>query len=319
MIDKLVNTTGLKFPSKYLSNSQITTYVLCPMSYKFSYVDGLKEPPNPFLITGRAAHNILEIFSEFNNYEFDAVELEENFKMIFEKEMQDVPTNLKTKEKMVEFIDAKDKILPSLKLYCKDVLPKLNVIAKEIEVSKPIPIYEQYVDFIGDLKKKIVRKELLGEVSFVGYIDFIRSKSKTKATMIKTAHYEDELFSNKKDVQVGDYKTGARKDATFFNNDLQLPFYSYATGIKETRIDNIVKSKMGYKKDGTLRKDAVLPSYSVLHNTVKDSQISMMLEQYSTVALGIAKGVFPRCHESYWKCSESNCLHWKYCRGKKLS
>ena len=69
-MSNFINTTGMNFPSGHLSNSQITQYMLCPMSYKFSYVDGLREPPNPALVAGKTAHKVLEIFAELENYEF---------------------------------------------------------------------------------------------------------------------------------------------------------------------------------------------------------------------------------------------------------
>jgi putative RecB family exonuclease len=47
---------------EYLSPSSLTTYLQCPLKYKFSRIDGLKEPATEHTILGNYVHSILENF-----------------------------------------------------------------------------------------------------------------------------------------------------------------------------------------------------------------------------------------------------------------
>jgi len=51
----------MKKPNAYLSASQINTFLYCPLSYKYGYLDGgIKEPPNIYMIYGTVMHGVLE-------------------------------------------------------------------------------------------------------------------------------------------------------------------------------------------------------------------------------------------------------------------
>ncbi len=49
-----------KQPEKHLSNSQISAYVRCPLTYFWRYVKGLKSPPAASMVLGSALHKAFE-------------------------------------------------------------------------------------------------------------------------------------------------------------------------------------------------------------------------------------------------------------------
>lgn len=50
-------------PKGYLSSSQITSYILCPRKYKYTYIDELPRLPNENLIIGRGVSRGLEVYN----------------------------------------------------------------------------------------------------------------------------------------------------------------------------------------------------------------------------------------------------------------
>lgn len=49
-------------PPEYLSPSSIATFQQCPLKYKLSRIDGIKEPPTEHTLLGNYVHSILEEF-----------------------------------------------------------------------------------------------------------------------------------------------------------------------------------------------------------------------------------------------------------------
>lgn len=47
-------------PPEYLSPSSINTFIQCPLKFKFSRIDGLREPPTEATLLGNFVHDILE-------------------------------------------------------------------------------------------------------------------------------------------------------------------------------------------------------------------------------------------------------------------
>lgn len=47
---------------EYLSPSSIATFLQCPLKYKFSRIDGIKEPPTEATLLGNFVHEVLETF-----------------------------------------------------------------------------------------------------------------------------------------------------------------------------------------------------------------------------------------------------------------
>jgi putative RecB family exonuclease len=47
-------------PPPYLSPSSINTYLQCPLKFKFSKIDGIREPPTEATLMGNFVHDVLE-------------------------------------------------------------------------------------------------------------------------------------------------------------------------------------------------------------------------------------------------------------------
>lgn len=52
-----IEECALQLPRGYISVSQIDTYRMCPLRYKYRYIDGLIRPPNVNLAEGKAVHH----------------------------------------------------------------------------------------------------------------------------------------------------------------------------------------------------------------------------------------------------------------------
>jgi hypothetical protein len=316
---KFVNTTGLSFPTSYMSASQVNTYMICPMSYYWRYVERKREPSVPKMLIGSVGHKVLEIMSDLDMSSLSEGEIKSTFDMCLEQEMDEVPLAEKGNLEFIsEVTETRDGILPSLCLYYKKVFPTLKVLAQEVQVSAAVPI-----NVIDLSKKGNIEHRTLGDMTFVGFIDFInyRGDLAGKALKkVKSVQFEElNLLKNygSAPLEIGDYKTGQNKDEDYFRDDIQSPFYSYATGIGDIRIDNIPVSKVKFKKDGTPYATNVPPSYNVLRYQPQSHDIDNMLHQFSAAAVGIGSGSFPMCHPTSWKCSPKMCGHWSYCRGKQ--
>lgn len=310
--ENFVNTTGLRVPFKYMSTSQVTSYLLCPMAYYWKYIEGKREPKNAKMVAGIVAHKVVELLAELDQLDYSDAELEANFHQIFNDTIEDMPMEEKTGDAGKELHSEKDKILHSVKMYCQTEFKRLNVIGQEIQINKDIDIIQKVVTTRGN-----VGHENMGKLTFVGFIDFVNHIKKNPEKKLKNVTIND-LGDPKefKFFELGDYKTGAAKDHTFFMSDMQTPFYNYATGISNIRIDNIVPARIKYNKNGSPRKDNVPPSYHILKYKPSAENIKDMLDQFSAAAVGIGMGAFPMCHPTMWKCNPNNCGHWSYCRGK---
>ena len=300
---KVKNTTELKIPKEYLSVSQVNAYTICPMSYYFKYIEKRREKKNPGLFLGNVTHSLLE-----NLY------LQKDHG-ISDKDLEEVDEEDKTKEFLDDAKNLGENMLHSIVMYCKHELTRRGQpIAVEAKVHRPIPVKKMDITHRGS-----VGWIDLGEISCIGYVDYIDDLSKKN-----TKTFEGDKFKlltpfsgeESKNLVLGDYKTGAAKDHNYVASDIQMPFYSYATNIRSARIDNILEAKIKFKKNGEPRKDNVPPSYRILKYSIEAEEIKSALYQISQAAIGIGSGNFTMCHWKHWKCSPRMCSHWEYCRGK---
>lgn len=69
---------------KYLSPSSITTFQQCPLKYKLSRIDGIKEPPTEHTLLGNYVHSILEEFYRLEASERTVLGARDLFRSIWE-------------------------------------------------------------------------------------------------------------------------------------------------------------------------------------------------------------------------------------------
>ena len=310
--EKFVNTTSLKFPRNYLSISQINSYVICPMAYYWNYIEGKKEKRSSSMVVGSTGHRMFQLLADMKNMDFDVKDLQHRFNVLFDNTLADAGVEEKTAERILELSEERDKLTPSIIMYCQKALPKLNYLGQELQIQCDIPISKVNYTRTGKCGM-----DTLGKVTVAGFIDFIASKDK-----VEVSPFENDVFAPIKDknlipnLEVGDYKIGSPKDYTYFRDDLQMIYYSMATEIPTIRIDNIVAARLKYNKDGGPRKDNIPPSFNILKYKVTTEDQERVKAQISNAAIGIGSGAFPQCHSAHWKCSERMCGHWNYCRGK---
>ena len=310
------NTTGLCFPSNYLSNSQIGLFRICPKAYEFSYIQRIREKRGPSAVVGLSVHKFLETMTEMRKPKLPEKDLIDCFEDIFSTELKGNGAEYTIEEKE-EVNMRKKKIIPSLLSYYEKEAPNVNTLLIEKQVDAPVPIARKKFNSVT----KKVTVEPCGEISIIGFVDSIITKHKTE--FIKEAEVSD-VVKKFVDLQIQDFKTGAKKDATEIIADYQLPFYSYATGIDKIRIDNIIVSKAKTEK-------GIKPNYAIFEQTIEAFHLENMLAEYCSAAYSIGKGyftdsggyscdenTFPKVSLNHWKCSPKYCGHWYHCRGDKV-
>jgi putative RecB family exonuclease len=75
---------------EYLSPSSIGTFHQCPLKYKFSRIDGIKEPPTEHTILGNYVHSILEEFYRLDADQRTLLNARNLFRSIWEDYSEDV-------------------------------------------------------------------------------------------------------------------------------------------------------------------------------------------------------------------------------------
>jgi hypothetical protein len=313
--ENFVNTTGLKLPRKYISASQITSYQICPMTYYWNYIENKRESMGIKATVGVAGHNALEMLSTLGDMDFTEEELRQQMDISYASTLEDTPKDLKTGDNGIELLKYKEKMFASMRYYASTEFKKLKVVAREVQVDAAIPIYKTVMGNGG----LILEEEKLGDVTVAGFIDFVNytQKGKVSDIMPEGTSFKDVCTKHEKSLEIGDYKTSAiGKDYKHFMGDVQTAFYSFATGIKKVRIDNITPASVRFTKSGAPYKNNTPPSYTVLRHNTTQSDIGHMQRQIANTVIAIGSGAFTMCHPSYWKCTPNMCGHWEYCRGK---
>jgi hypothetical protein len=307
--DKFVNTTGLKFPNNYLSISQINKYTMCPRSYYFSYIEERKEPAGAALIGGQVTHKVLELIGQMKGIDFTDEMVSHHFERLFKDQFEATDPRYRVEQSYDDMYAEVAPLIPSLRWYVKNELPKLKIIGQEVQVSKEVPVYRSVMTSRGK-----VAKEMIGNITFAGFVDMFNNTGNVSVPPMDSV-YKDVPLDVATQLEIGDYKTGSVQDMSFFAYDLQLAFYAYATNVMNVRVDNIPAVKTKVLKTGKPSKTDVAAGANILRFKETSDSVAHTLAQLSDAAIGIGSGAFPQCNHKFWLCSPKYCHHWSYCRG----
>ena len=320
----LINTTGLNFPSGYLSNSQIGLFRICPKAYEFSYIHRMREVRKPSAVVGSSVHKVIETLTSLGKPRFPKEDIISMLQLNVKNETQDILSEY-TQEEKGELAFRTLKVIPSLLAYYELELVHQNTLSIESQVDAPITIGARRFNS----KTKEITIEPVGSVSVVGFVDAILSDQQVALSTEKDATFIKQAYEGH-DLTIMDCKTGEKKSPETMLAQHQLPFYSYATGITNTRMDSIVISRARSEK-------GIKPGYSILSQQIEPFHIDNMLAEYCSVAYSIGRGyiseaggylsenmgfvtdenTFHRISMDHWKCSPKFCGHWYHCRGEK--
>jgi len=89
------------------------------------------------------------------------------------------------------------------------------------------------------------------------------------------------------------------------DSDIQLSFYSLATGINKVAFNSVKKQSSPSNKD-----------IKLLESTRTDRDYQWLVELIGHTAEAISKGVFPVCKPDEWWCDQRFCGYWNQCRGR---
>lgn len=279
-----------QLPRGYLSASAINTLLKCPRQYEFRYVQGLTKPANKSLALGSVTHEA------FETYYNDVLENNERF----------------TGSQLAEL--TLDSIIPD---WIEDNETSLTTTDVN-DINRVVPdIVENYADKVGaHITPVSTEQEVLFTlecgVPMKAYIDLVRVRGEDGRGIV-------------------DYKTSSKSwTLSRLQNSLQFMLYSYATGIPDVQIQNIVVPNKGKKVsfDNTFSiydPANITGSYSydvgvnfhVFGNTFEASQKTYLESLVESCARLITSGIFTPCGPDNWWCTPAWCDYWPICRGAK--
>lgn len=279
-----------QLPRGYLSASAINTLLKCPRQYEFRYVQGLTKPANKSLALGSVTHEA------FETYYNDVLENNERF----------------TGSQLAEL--TLDSIIPD---WIEDNETSLTTTDVN-DINRVVPdIVENYADKVGThITPVSTEQEVLFTlecgVPMKAYIDLVRVRGEDGRGIV-------------------DYKTSSKSwTLSRLQNSLQFMLYSYATGIPDVQIQNIVVPTKGKKVSfdntfsiydpanttGSYSYDVGV-NFHVFGNTFEASQKTYLESLVESCARLITSGIFTPCGPDNWWCTPAWCDYWPICRGAK--
>ena len=275
-------------PRGYLSASAVNTLLKCPRQYEFRYVEGLSKPANKSLALGSVTHEAFETYYQ------DYLTTNERF----------------TGRQLAEL--TLDAIIPD---WLEDNETDMTDNDRN-DINKVVPdIVENYADKVGAYITPVsTEQEVLFTlecgVPMKAYIDLVRVRGENGRGIV-------------------DYKTSGKAwTLTRLQNSLQFMLYSYATGIPDVQIQNIVVPTKGRKisvADSFRVSDPINTggSYSydvgtgfhVFGHAFADTQKQYLEALIERCARLITSGIFTPCGPDNWWCSPTWCDYWPLCRG----
>ena len=234
-----------------LSCSQVLSYLTCPEKYRREYVDGIKpeRSRSAALSAGSAVHK----------------KVEKKIKLILagkEEEEQDLdllPFFLDTDLEGQDISYWEDYTQKLYKVWYKDIGMSIIPSASELRFEA-----------------------LVGDVPFLGFIDYIDSSS-GKAEIV--------------DLKV----VGRSKSVADCRDSVQLAVYAITQENPCVRFDSVVKTKT--------------PKVGVARYTFSKGELNYFTDLIGEVATNISKGNFPKANPTSWMCTQKWCGHYQTCRG----
>lgn len=275
--------TGIRLPTKYLSNSQINLYMNCPERYRQKYVLGKTWPGSSNMSQGRLIHEVLEYMHLFKR--------DNRGQMPPRERHQDHITDLL--DEHFEDVDVWDDKTPDVETAEKFSRKLTNIY------------YDKRLEDVNvrDAEKRFTMM-VKGRIPFVGYVDLI------EWTDENPPNYDDPLtqpYDIHPEDLISDVKTTGRKYGKHrIRNSLQLTLYADGLGVEKVGYDLLVQTKTGKTRYYKQRDTRVEGEKIHARDVVED------------VAEAISAGNFPKTTPEHWMCSEKWCPFWDQCRGKHL-
>ena len=242
--------------------SSISTWLRCGRQYKFRYIESKKEPPKIALLEGSSHHAALEM----NNLHKQKRGFDLKAAVLTDKFMEELRGRIKETENLNWQEESEDGLFERGTIWHKEYINKFApAIAPDIVEEK----FEKQVKLNG--------KDLV----ISGVVDLGYGK------------------------KVSDYKTtsayGFNTKKKSIDHDLQMSFYSWATGRKQ--VGNICFVKKS------------VPEVGALQSSRDAKQILWALSVAGEVVKAIEAGIFPMTDPTSWVCQELYCGYYNICRG----
>lgn len=276
-----------ELPTGYLSVSQVNLYNECPERYRRKYVEGNRTPGSSNLSQGRLVHEVIDRLNKYKISHGGAVPPAELGQDIISDIgadfFDDVATWDPRNPSQEHAIHYAREIVT---LYTRDLLPRLDIRAAELEVFG-----------------------LVNEaVPFLGYIDIVTVGEANKD--LEAADPSLDRRAVKPGDMIGDFKvTGRNYGKHRVANSLQLSVYA---GLTRTR-------DVGYylliDRSDRNREANRSPQIKTHKSTRTDTEIRHAYNVVERTAQAISAGNFPLTNPESWMCDAKWCPFYAQCRG----
>ena len=262
----------------HISYSQITTYMMCPMKFKFQYVKGLKpELISAALPFGSSIHHALAILYkqlQATHQPPSSKDIQELFADRWDHEQETKKDNVLMKAKE-SWDSLKDMGVKMISAYY-DYADSMSML-----IGENVVCVEQ--NFSGDL----------GEIAFIGVIDLILRDHKSK-----------NLF------HIIDHKTAARRyDETKIATDMQLTAYKWLLE-KTNYLGAMADISLHWDVILKLKKEPKVERYTTVRN---QRNLNIMQSRVKTILRAIESDIFYPIPG--WLCADCGfkqlCEAWK--------
>jgi len=288
-------------PRKYLSVSQMTTFLKCPQQWYLRYVEQKPSKPSARMFQGIQIHSAVEaILTEklktgklppvALGYDTYSAAFEKQKPLIEDWEGEDPG---KVKDVGIEctkqfYQEAAPTAMPVM------VEKAFHTVIKSNDGRVSLPVLGRIdsiqVQALNDDDYQGIREKAVAEVAAQG--------DQTLPALPKV----------KKPLRIHDLKVVTDKwSPDDLKNDLQFHLYAGVEHIPDVQVDMLVKGRAKVPR----------PRYETLTGVIAPAEVKHAVRVTEGVAKAIGMGHFPPTDPGNWWCSEKWCSMWSHCRGKK--
>jgi len=290
-------------PRKYLSVSQMTTFLKCPQQWYLRYIEQKSSKPSARMFQGIQVHSAVEAILSAKlatgtlppvalGYDTYSTAFDEHKPLIEDWEGED-PGKVK------------DVGIECTKQFYQEAAPTAMPVMVEKAFHTVIRSNDGKISLPVLGRIDSIQVQALNDDDYQGMRE--TAVADVKAQTDKGSTVPD-LPKVKKPLRIHDLKVVTDKwGGDDLNNDLQFHLYAGVEHIPDVQVDMLVKGRAKVPR----------PRYEVMNGVISPQMVKHAVRVTEGVAKSIGMGHFPPTDPSNWWCGEKWCSMWFHCRGKK--